>query len=205
MAGGNRPSITRRHGSLQSDRDAVLQHVAARRRHGAHRPALHEATLELPNCVSLKGTECRPRGLRDLKGVREVGSIRGGVEERRQLHARCVRARPARAADVGISISLQAHSSAIRTDMAAEGRQVDAMHLGTSVLDLEVQMALLRPPPGVLAHATWSPRVAQRATEGTAKRRKSGCLRRRRQWQRRWRVKIQRAIRGRRDEVEGAC
>ena len=75
VAGRDDPSITRRHRGLQRDRDAVLQHVAARRRHGSHRPTLHEAQLEVPHRVVIKAAECRPRVLRDLEGVREVGGV----------------------------------------------------------------------------------------------------------------------------------
>ena len=109
------------------DRDAVLQHVAARRWHGSHRPTLHEAQLEVPHRVVIKAAECRPRVLRNLEGVREVGGVWGGVEERRKLHTTRVCTRPAHAAYVGVSVGLQAHGGAIRTDMAAKGGQVDAM------------------------------------------------------------------------------
>jgi hypothetical protein len=43
--------------------------------------------------------------------------------------------------------------------MAAKGGQVDAMQLGTRVLELEVREPILRAPPRVLAQATWSPIV----------------------------------------------
>ena len=59
MAGGDGPSITRRHCGLQRDRDAVLQHVTARRRHGAHRPTLHKAQLEAQHGVAIKTAEHR--------------------------------------------------------------------------------------------------------------------------------------------------
>ena len=160
VAGVDRPSITRCHRGLQRDRDAVLQHVAARRRHGANRPTLHEAKLELPHRVVIKAAERRPRILWDPEGVREVGGVWGGVEKRRKLYTICVRTWTAHAADVSISVGLQAHGGAIRTDMAAKGGQVDAMQLSTRVLELEVSRPLLRPPPGVLAQAARSPRVA---------------------------------------------
>ena len=137
----------------------MLQHVAARRRHSAYRPTLHEAQLEVPHSVVVEAAKRCPRILRDLEGVREVGGVWGGVEERRKLHITRIRARPARATDVSVSVSLQAHCGAVRTDMAAEGGQVDAMQLGTRVLELEVREPILRAPPRVLAQATWSPIV----------------------------------------------
>lgn len=49
MAGSDRPSIARRHRSLERDSHTVLQHVPARSRHRAHRATLHEPVLELPH------------------------------------------------------------------------------------------------------------------------------------------------------------
>ena len=68
--------------------------------------------LELPHGTAIEAAERRPRILRDLEGVREVGGVWGGVEERRKLHTTRVCTRPARAADVSVSVGLQAHGGA---------------------------------------------------------------------------------------------
>ena len=90
---------------------------------------------------------------------RESGRSAASGEGSRSGGSSTSPASAARATDVSVSVSLQAHCGAVRTDMAAEGGQVDAMQLGTRVLELEVREPILRAPPRVLAQATWSPIV----------------------------------------------